>query len=372
MTTTITVYELWASARKKTELLARSSLDRRCIWIIEFPRWISPTIGSIYSLDSRWKWKSEYHPIYYKYSGELFLIYKEKPGLIEYLRIMALWWIEKRFQAETAGLIAGILFGRDDYLDEYTYDIFRTTWLAHVIVASGGNISLVSGFILSCMRYISRRRWILFLCVSLGVWIYGSIAGWGSPLIRWASMSLASIWLLYFGYRASALVLLLTWMVYYITSHIQEPQVFLSVALSAGAIGGLICFWDIWKWGVWKEYPTLTNTIAALFGTLPVFLYTMNTLSLHAILFNILFLPLLPIIYFFSSMSLFFSYKTLGEIIFTGGTEGIFSFFMTFALPTLEFLPWNILLQPEPSRAIACVWITILCIWSLKVTIKTQ
>lgn len=126
----VTIQELWASVRKKTEVLAVSSLDSRCLWIITFPRWILPTIGSIYSLHVQWKWKQEYHPTHSTYYGELFIIHRAPPGIIESLRTAILLSIEKRFRAETVGLVAGILFGRDDYLDEYTYGIFdRHDWL---------------------------------------------------------------------------------------------------------------------------------------------------------------------------------------------------------------------------------------------------
>ncbi len=87
-----------------------------------------------------------------------------------------------------SGLIAGVVIGSKGALTQDFYDQTKVTGVAHVVVASGTNITFVVSFLMGALTLIfPRRKAILF--VVLGIVLYLFVSGFEAPLIRAAIMS---------------------------------------------------------------------------------------------------------------------------------------------------------------------------------------
>lgn len=86
------------------------------------------------------------------------------------------------------GLLSGIIIGAKGALSTDFYDLTKKVGVAHVVVASGTNISFVVSFLMGTLTLIlSRRKAILFVIV--GIVLYLFISGFDAPLIRAAIMA---------------------------------------------------------------------------------------------------------------------------------------------------------------------------------------
>lgn len=89
-----------------------------------------------------------------------------------------------------SGLLAGIVLGSRSSLSQDLYNRTKLVGVAHIVVASGTNVTFVVGFLTSILFvFLPRRKSIPF--VILGIVLYLFISGFDAPLIRAAIMSLA-------------------------------------------------------------------------------------------------------------------------------------------------------------------------------------
>jgi competence protein ComEC len=86
------------------------------------------------------------------------------------------------------GLLAGIVIGAKGALSSDFYNQTKIVGVAHVVVASGTNVSFVVSFLMGVLTLIlPRRKSILFVIV--GIILYLFISGFDAPLIRAAIMA---------------------------------------------------------------------------------------------------------------------------------------------------------------------------------------
>jgi len=89
----------------------------------------------------------------------------------------------KVLPAKHAALLSGIVLGTKSSLDSQFLDALRNTGTLHVVVASGTNISLFAGAVLSILVGWLRRKWAIVMTVVL-VWLYVLVIGWQAPIVR--------------------------------------------------------------------------------------------------------------------------------------------------------------------------------------------
>jgi competence protein ComEC len=89
--------------------------------------------------------------------------------------------------APHSGLISGMVIGSKSGLTESFWEKLKNSGTVHVVVASGMNITLVSGFLVNIFTIFFRRKLALVLAFA-GIWTYALIAGFGAPIIRAAIM----------------------------------------------------------------------------------------------------------------------------------------------------------------------------------------
>lgn len=87
-----------------------------------------------------------------------------------------------------AGLISGIILGSKGAISTEFWNQVRNVGVAHVVVASGTNVTFVVSFLMGVFTlFFSRRKAIGFVIV--GIVLYLFISGFDAPLIRAAIMA---------------------------------------------------------------------------------------------------------------------------------------------------------------------------------------
>ncbi len=90
--------------------------------------------------------------------------------------------------ATDAALTAGIVIGAKSDLPKDFYNKLIATGTSHIVVASGMNVTLVAGFVLSVLLKTTKRRKALIITL-VAILIYCAIAGFEAPIVRAAIMA---------------------------------------------------------------------------------------------------------------------------------------------------------------------------------------
>ena len=107
------------------------------------------------------------------------VIYKTRSKLLEVYK--------RSLPTNESALVAGVTIGSKSGISSEFWESLRRSGTAHVVVASGMNVTLVAGFLLAmCLSLVKRKNAILI--VILGIWIYAVICGFDAPIVRAAIM----------------------------------------------------------------------------------------------------------------------------------------------------------------------------------------
>ncbi len=82
-----------------------------------------------------------------------------------------------------ASLMAGIVLGTKSGFPYDFYQDLKKTGTLHVVVASGMNVTLIAGVLVSFLVIFINRRSAVILAF-LGIWFYVILAGWEAPVVR--------------------------------------------------------------------------------------------------------------------------------------------------------------------------------------------
>lgn len=236
----------------------------------------------------------------------------------------------RRFLPEPqSSLLLGIVLGVKTEMPENFWQDLRRTGTLHLVVASGQNVVIVTGFLMNLSLWFLKRRWAILIAL-LGILVYVLMVGAEAPAVRaglMASMIFVGQW---FGREANpGGPLLLTAMMMLLIS----PLILFDIGfqLSFAATAGLIWLHPLLltKLSTLGKIPVLGEgllvTISAQLATLPILLVNFGQFSWLSPLVNALVLPLIPLLMVF------------GFII-----AGL-SFFSSFLAQLLSWLVWPFL-----------------------------
>lgn len=112
---------------------------------------------------------------------------EKSQGILIKFRRKILEFYQKSLPEPHASLIAGITLGVRGEIPDNFWQGLVNSGLAHVVVASGSNVSLVAGFLVVILSlFVPRRKAIPFLLI--GIWFYAGLSGMDAPIIRAAVM----------------------------------------------------------------------------------------------------------------------------------------------------------------------------------------
>jgi competence protein ComEC len=112
---------------------------------------------------------------------------KKGTGILVGLREKLVLFYKSSLPEPHSGLVAGLVLGAKSGLSQNFWQNLKKTSTAHVVVASGMNVTLVAGFLVAFVCLFLPRRKGVFLAI-VGVWLYAFLSGFDAPIIRAAAM----------------------------------------------------------------------------------------------------------------------------------------------------------------------------------------
>ena len=208
-----------------------------------------------------------------------------------------------RLPSPEGELILGIVLGYKSVLPKLFYDQLVNSGTVHIVVASGYNVMVVAGLMLSAMLVLGRRRAATLGAISV-VWLYVLLAGGEVSLLRAAVMGSVVLVGLAWGRSTRitwSLALVVGVMLIVSPLLIENISFQLSVAATIGV--ALIGPYLARRWG--RADPLeLTTTLGALLATAPFIWWHFGRLSLISLVSNSLILPLVPILMFLGALTI--------------------------------------------------------------------
>lgn len=221
---------------------------------------------------------------------------KDTKGFVAGFRNSVISFYEKVLPQPMSGLIAGITLGSKGTLDKNFYNMTKITGVAHVVVASGTNVTFVVSFLIGTMSaFLPRRKAIPF--VLLGIVLYLFLSGFEAPLIRAAIMSTFAFLAQETGRLISPwriLILTAILMLIYNPDWVVDIGFLLSFASTASimAFQGRISKALRLLPGILKE--DLSTTFSAQIGTTPILFVAFGYFSIWSPVVNALVLWTVP------------------------------------------------------------------------------
>ncbi len=82
-----------------------------------------------------------------------------------------------------SALVSGVVIGSKKNIFEDFWQDLKSTGTAHVVVASGMNVSLVGGFTLNSLILLTKRKKAVLVSIAV-IWLYVLFCGLEAPLVR--------------------------------------------------------------------------------------------------------------------------------------------------------------------------------------------
>lgn len=261
---------------------------------------------------------------------------------LQHLRDYFVNTISMYVDAPSSSLASGMLFGADAMSGELT-DMFRTAGISHIVVLSGFNIATLISFVLLVLMFIPLYLRVIF--ASVLVILFVLMVGGEASIIRATLMSFIGLFALMIGrgYVArQALLLSLIAIVFYEPIHLLHD---VSLHLSFLATAGIVYMGDGIKKMLHKirsrtYQEIITTTLAAYVATLPYVMYTFGTVSLYALITNLIVLPLVPIMMLVTFLVVLFAPLSHVVALIIGYIDTLFGDFIIFVARTVEDLPF--------------------------------
>lgn len=237
-------------------------------------------------------------------NAKLVNIFPQEQGLfIVRKKIIEIY--QKSLPEPYAGLIAGVVLGDKGALTSDFWEQVRTVGVAHVVVASGTNITFVVSFLLAFTALFNKRK-VMMPFVIFGILLYISISGFQPPIIRAGLMSVALLSGQILGRSVDPLRVLI----------ITACAMLLFSPEWAGDIGFILSFAStaslmLFEKKVAKFFARLpsgfreglTTSIAAQIGVAPILFVTFGQFYILSPLINALVLWTVPFIMVFGSLA---------------------------------------------------------------------
>jgi competence protein ComEC len=198
--------------------------------------------------------------------------------------------------AREAGLIGGVVLGSKNSLPRGFYQETKNIGVAHIVVASGTNVTFVISFLLGVAALVlPRRKAIAF--VILGIILYLFLSGFDPPLIRAAVMASLAFIAQETGRPVNA------WRVLFLTAAlmlIYNPDWLIDIGfiLSFAATSSIMLFQK--RIGSWlRRAPEIlrqdfSTTLAAQIGVTPILFVTFGQFNIWSPVANLLVLWTVP------------------------------------------------------------------------------
>lgn len=110
----------------------------------------------------------------------------EDSGWIYNFRQEIIFFYKKVLPEPYSSLVSGMVLGSKQMPKDF-WQKLKSTGTAHVVVASGTNVTLVAVFLISSLTYFFKRRVAVFISLA-GIFFYVILSGFDAPIVRAAIM----------------------------------------------------------------------------------------------------------------------------------------------------------------------------------------
>lgn len=203
-----------------------------------------------------------------------------------------------------SGLTAGITLGSKGIILSDFWNKVKNTGIAHVVVASGTNVTFVISFLMGVLTFFFKRKKAIILCL-LGIILYLFLSGFDAPLVRAAIMAFVAFW------SESSGRLIGSWRNLLLTAGIMlviQPDWLTDIgfALSFTSSASIMLFEKRIK-NKFKFLPVIikdgfSTSLAAQIGVAPILFVTFGQFNLLSPIINALVLWTIPYIMILGSL----------------------------------------------------------------------
>lgn len=274
-----------------------------------------------------------------------------------------------QFVASPASTLAtGMLFGNSGISKDLS-QTFRVAGLSHIIVLSGFNIAIVIASILFIFAFIPLV--IRITLASVFVVLFVMMVGAEASVIRATAMAFIALLSTLIGRayvaRQALLLSLFAIIMYSPMSLLADASLHLSFLATAGIVYGSAPIKEILeRYMSNKTFTELaTTTLSAYCATLPYVCYTFGTVSVYALVANILALPFVPIAMLVSFMTVCASYASAPLALFIGYADSLILNAIIFIAQSIEVLPFSYSALPLSFVGMCIMYIFFICVISV-------
>ena len=266
------------------------------------------------------------------YSDEIEFI-NSSPTIYQKINLKIRDVLQENLDANVFAVAYALLTGGDEYIPENVISTFRNTGVAHIFAVSGLHIGFLAYILSVVQKKIKIKGIVKVLFSAIILFGYSGVCGFSSSSIRACIMSTVMSFLSLFGERYDGISSIsIACIIILIFSPVQLLCVGFQLSFSV-ALGILIV-----APAIKRTLSKLPNNIASALSTvfaaqlvsIPILLYSFGHFSIVSIMVNLLFIPVVGVIY----VILFVC--TLLTIIF--GSGNIFLFIPNYALKLLTIL----------------------------------
>lgn len=222
----------------------------------------------------------------------------------------------------SASLLMGIVFGSKEQFSDSFWKALQATGVLHVIAASGMNVTFVAAALLFTLGFFLPRK-VALVWGSVGIIFYVFLVGFQPSILRASIMGLLAFGAALLGKQHFAAVavfisgyLLLLWQPSYLfdvgfqLSFLATLGIIFVKPLLDGVVGRLGKYGELGG-------ETLSTTVAAQIGTLPILFGTFGQVGMVSLLVNALVLWTVPILMIIGSIAALLGllFPWLGQIV---------------------------------------------------------
>lgn len=248
--------------------------------------------------------------------------------------------------APASTLASGMLFGVSSFSQEFS-DTFRVAGLSHIVVLSGFNIVIIISFMMVLLTFLPRNIRIIMAGVS--VILFVCMVGVSASVVRATLMASISLLAMisgrvYVAKQALVVSLFLSSM-YSPETLIHDVSLHLSFLATVGIVymsEPLLLFLKSTRM---KRLPKFfqelfVTSFSAYSMTLPYVVYMFGSVSVYALIANILVVPFVPLGMLLSFLVVLFSYVSETFSFIVGFLDTAMLEIIIFIAQTIEHMPY--------------------------------
>ncbi len=249
-----------------------------------------------------------------KYSASLsteeITVLESKPNVFEIVRIFIRDTLERGLDKEEFSVVYALLTGYSDYMEDETITNFRASGVAHIFAVSGLHIGFLSTaltFLLS--KFKMNKVWRAILIIFCLIF-YSGVCGFSASSLRSAIM--CAVMLLanivgerYDGITAVGVALIIVLLLFPLQLFFVGFQLSFAVVLAILILSKPTA--KLLKFLPEKFASALSTVLVAQVASIPIMIIHFGAFSAVSVLANLVFLPIVSVIFIFSLLSVVLS-----------------------------------------------------------------